>query len=105
MSQVSVYIRNRPLESALDMLAMANNLEVEKKGANFYVLSSKYSPPPKMEGRPTISGYDYSSIGPLEVEVLKSGNLNVSASNASIKDILHAVPRKSFRPFLFYDEP
>jgi type IV pilus assembly protein PilQ len=105
MSQVSVYIRNRPLESALDMLAMANNLEVEKKGANFYVLSSKYSPPPKMEGRPTISGYDYSSIGPLEVEVLKSGNLNVSASNASIKDILHAVSRKSFRPYFLYDEP
>jgi type IV pilus assembly protein PilQ len=42
---------------------------------------------------------------PLQVEVLKSGNLNVVADNASIKDILKEVSKRSFRPYFLYDEP
>jgi type IV pilus assembly protein PilQ len=50
LKPVSVYIRNRPLESALEMLALSNNLEIEKKGANFYVIKNKYIPPKPADG-------------------------------------------------------
>jgi type IV pilus assembly protein PilQ len=106
LKPVSVYIRNRPLESALEMLALSNNLEIEKKGANFYVIKNKYIPPKPADGNGiSISKKDIKSSIPLQVEVLKSGNLNVVADNASIKDILKEVSKRSFRPYFLYDEP
>ncbi len=101
---VSVYIQNRPLESALDMLALANNLRVERKSSNFYVLQPAIVQAEASKNRPSNRKNEGDSED-LLVDVNEQGQISVTAINKPIKEILAEVSKKSFVPYFLYDEP
>lgn len=105
---VSVFIQNRPLESALEMLAVSNSLRIEKVHANFYVVH------PAIEQKPiaqNVSNMENPKRNTkvnneeLFVEVNEQGLISVTAFNQPIKDILAAVSQETFVPFFLYDQP
>ncbi len=104
---VSVFIKNRPLESALDMLAVSNDLYIERVHSNFYVVHANEKPneKPKITFQDRKKKIEHQNKEELQVEVNEQGLISVTAFNQPIKDILAAVSQKTFIPYFLYDQP
>lgn len=89
--QVSVFIQNRPLESALEMLAFSNGMKMRKDN-NFYVLEKAVSAPEtnnKNRGRSNVnyvSGNNNSSD--LSLAKSEDGRISISAKNVPMIDVI-----------------
>jgi type IV pilus assembly protein PilQ len=106
---VSVFIQNRPLESALEMLAVSNNLRIEQVHSNFYVVHPAEQKN-VADNTPSVSNQNgkkkvEKTNDELLVEVNEAGLISVTAFNQPIKEILAAVSQKAFVPFFLYDQP
>lgn len=107
---VSVYIRNRPFENTLEMMADANGLEVTKKQENVFILEKKAKPVNVTSKTPTrpVSGSGGNTDKQVEgliVEILTDNLINVEAVDIPIKDILSEVSKKSANNYFLYSEP
>ena len=90
--KVSGYIQNMPFASALDKFAYANNLKIRKTEDNVYLVE-KNDPPPVVDQSPqrrdkgTAKKSDQGD-GNFQVKRISGDSLSISATNASISDII-----------------
>ena len=90
--KVSGYIQNMPFASALDKFAYANNLKIRKTEDNVYLIE-KNDPPPIVDQSPqkrdkSTSKKSDQGDGNFQVKRVSGDSLSISATNASILDII-----------------
>lgn len=108
---VSIYVKNRPFEQALDMLALANGMAIEKSSSNFYMF--KQAAPKEQPAtiaqrnnkRNKQKQTEEEDTDDLVIEILPDNRLNVKANNIDIKEILDKVSKKSLNNYFLYDKP
>ena len=102
---VSVFIQNRPFKNALEMLCMANGLNLVDKGNNFYLIekdelvavgNEKVSKSNIAKGNATAG---------LEVSLNAKGLITVKAENIAIKDIIREVSAQTLSNYFIFTEP
>jgi type IV pilus assembly protein PilQ len=107
---VSVYIQNRPFADVLDKLSYANGLTIKKTGDNFFLIDVDEESNPsanttnrnrniKQSGQPGAEGngnFEYS---------ISSDLITLSASDASIADIIEAVSMDTKHSYFMYNVP
>ncbi|MEE4248876.1 MAG: hypothetical protein V2I33_26175, partial [Kangiellaceae bacterium] len=103
--RVSAYIKNRPFENALSLMAEANNLELQKKSERVYFLNpfsrEETGVQLKEEENPTIAKV----AKPVEVQELsvnEDGLISVRVKDASINDLLHDAALKTDHRYFLY---
>lgn len=111
---VSVYIRNRPFENTLEMLADANGIELKQKEKNVFIYQKK-SPKSLTQNQPGSGangtgangskGKKKKAVEGLKVTILPENKIDVEAINVPIKEILAEVSRESSNNYFLYSEP
>ncbi|MFZ6052354.1 type II secretion system protein GspD [Halocola ammonii] len=111
---VSVYIQNRPFADALEKMAYANGLEIEKDG-NFFLVSELTPEEPVNNSRTASNSRNSRGQRPQDEEG-ESGEINVSlaqdslrvsvrANDAEILDIIEEVSDKLLKNFFVITPP
>ena len=110
--KVSVYILNRPFDQVMDMMAKANNLMVTKDDNGFYFIEKNNQPAailsntndknnPKNKQPKAANG----APGSYEIELSKSGFLNITANAADATDLITEAAEKLHINYFFYNKP
>ncbi|MBN1953389.1 MAG: hypothetical protein JW801_19445 [Bacteroidales bacterium] len=98
---LTVYIKDRPINSAIEKLAYSNGLKLNITEDNFYVLEAEAS---KKEEQVVSASQRSSSRSSrttdeesykLEVQQVRDGNLNIFAENAPIQEVLKEISQKT----------
>ena len=100
---ISVFIQNRPMENALEMMAFANGMKLRKDN-NFYVLEKIVSPPgnDKNQRNKGRSNTNYRSNANTSKEMALQevdGRISVSAEDVPIIDLISEVSKVLHKNF------
>lgn len=106
---VSVYIENRPFEQVLEMLALSNDLELEKK-EDFYYLKQPLIEQITNERKTNRSRTKSTSLTneligeKIEINALDPERIDIEADGASISDIIEIASQKLGKHYFMYDK-
>ena len=105
---ISVFIQNRPFDSALDKMALANGLKVTKTKDNFYYIESaepvaSTGANRNNGGRPNANGGH--PVKGLSIDVGDNGLISVDARNTPIVEIIAGVSHELHRNFFLFNSP
>lgn len=111
-AKVSAYILNRPFDQVMDMLAKSNDLVATKDENGFFFLqknkepqittgnAQNYSGGKPKQPKPTVDAEGF-----YEVEINKTGFLNVKANVADAADLLKEAAEKLHISYFLYNKP
>jgi type IV pilus assembly protein PilQ len=107
---VSLFVQNRPFESALESMAYANGLEIEKTRDNVYriklpeqIATGKNNKGNAKNKRNNLPGKNNENI---VINVDPVTNLiSVEASNVPVTEIIAGVSKEAFKNYFLYNEP
>ena len=102
--QVSVFIQNRPFADALDKMAFANGLTVEKDG-NFFLLAEQVEETTAQAQRQKTETQSTPDPDSITCDKLDNGRLTISSQNAPIVDIIDFVAKVSGHHFFILTPP
>lgn len=107
--KISAYILNRPFDQVIEMMAKSNSLTTTKDDNGFYFLEKNNQPvtatiqdKSNTKKQPKVSN---GNPGFYEVELNKSGFLNVKADVADATDLITEAAEKLHINYFFYNKP
>ena len=107
--KVSVYIQNRPFESALDKLALSNGLILTKTADNFYVLGldkeKKATTSSATNNRNNRNSPKEQNDNTLFVEVRDNRFITLRADQVPINELIDRVSQDLVENYFMYDVP
>lgn len=110
--KVSVFIKNRPFDEAIDKMGISNGLKVTKTSEFFYLIelaeSSKVKNATANNARNIRNGKAPNNKGEstnLLIEVKDDLFVSVNAKDASIQEIIEEVSQQMFQNYFLYDIP
>jgi type IV pilus assembly protein PilQ len=109
---ISVFIQNRPFESALDKMALANGLKVTKTSDNFYYLEKEDV---NISSIPRLNSSDKKNTNNLGknqndnendilIEIKDDHILSIETQEIPISSIIKAVSSKLYKNFFLYND-
>ncbi len=108
--KISSYILNRPFDQVIDMIAKSNNLISTKDDNGFYLLeksngglSSKTNE--KNDNKNKAQKLTADAPGFFQVDLNKTGFLEVKANTADVTDLIEAAAAKLKINYFFYNRP
>jgi type IV pilus assembly protein PilQ len=110
--KVSVFIKNRPFDEAIEKMGISNGLKVTKTSEFFYLIelaeSSKVKNATANNARNIRNGKAPNNKGEstnLLIEVKDDLFVSVNAKDASIQEIIEEVSQQMFQNYFLYDIP
>lgn len=100
---ITAFIQNRPLEDALNKMAYANNLELEKTEDNFFILKKRVIERPENDKTNTrnrkqqpVNSFNYQ---------VKDGLVMVEAIEVPLNEVISTILNELRVSYTFYDKP
>lgn len=105
-TKVSVFIKNRPFDDALDKLCLSNDLKVSKTADNFYYIEPNDQPKAtaNVANNNSYSNNQSKAVNGLNMQLLENGNISVSAKGVSIQDVIEEVSRLMNESYFIYGD-
>tara|TARA_Y100000782_G_C10170104_1_gene259424 strand:- start:64 stop:1959 length:1896 start_codon:yes stop_codon:yes gene_type:complete len=87
---ISAFIKNRPFENALELMAEANGLSVEKKSEQVFFLQKKKTEPKPENNRNSRNNPEVNkpNLPELDIQVDQNGLITANVHEAAINDVL-----------------
>ncbi len=99
--RVSVFIRNRPFEDALEKFAYANNLKLTKSKGNFFMLERAVAKTNARNNSAKSSALNSVS----ESLSIKDGKITLNVEDVSYSEVIRTVCREMHINYYLYSEP
>lgn len=106
--RVNIYVKNRPVDNALEYLALSNDLELTYTEDSVYHLKPYENKDPKNNGRNNnrANRNNTSITLPQGVALnVENGIIDVTSTNGSIADIIKYISKEMGVQYFMYEEP